>query len=305
MISNKSMHELHKIIKKYDNLVGRTYLIAFRKEKTEELEFIEIKIEKRNFWHLLACKLSSSQHDIFYEKCLKGEDISNNLEYVVGHNEQDVIKKSNIINDVFDFISNAKSTKISFTGEYNFKLAIGSLLGIIGYDTNDKVYYPRSAQNKDINKLLVNSYSPRKSHKISIILSKENTENSKYDKIDFEAGKNLFAKLSDQFKKFPLSKELNDIISEYKKTLNTIPQDLGYAKAGFGKEKSNKNVDPIIKQYSGFRIENLTKFKNIASQIPKDENYIIGSLREINIKEINNDTFEIELIYDDNENDDI
>lgn len=304
MISNRSMQELHKIIKKYDNLVGRTYLIAFRQEKTEELGFVEIKIDKRNFWHLLACKLSSSQHDIFYEKCLKGEDISNNLEYVVGHNEQDVIKKSNAINNVFDFISNAKSTKLSFTGEYNFKLAVGSVLGIIGYDTNDKVYYPRSAQSKDINKLIVNSYSPRKNHKISIILSKENTKNSEYDKINFEAGKNLFVKLSDQFERFPLSKELNNLISEYKKTLTTVPQDFGYAKLGFGKEKSSKNTSPMIKRHSGFRMEDLVKFKEIAAQIPKDEKYIIGNLREINIKEIDNDIFEIELVYD-TEKDDV
>lgn len=59
------------------------------------------------------------------------------------------------------------------------------------------------------------------------------------------------------------------------------------------------------KEKSGFTIENLQKFKEIATFIPKTDIYIIGNLREINIKEINNNTFEIELIYDDNENDDV
>lgn len=306
MISQNSMKILQQSIKQFDILANKTYLLAYKKD-ANNLDFYEIKIEEKNYWHLLGCKMQpnpASKCHMYYEKCLNGEDISNVLDYASDHREKDVLEKAKVMNAIFDFVTNAKYVKISDTGEKSFELAIGNDIGIIGYSTRNKIFFPQSTQSRNINTLMTKNYSNRKLNKILIVLSK-NTNEPKYKNVLFEAKKGLFVELSDQFKKFPLSKELNDIISEYKKTLNTIPQDLGYAKAGFGKEKSNKNVDLITKQYSGFRIENLTKFKNIASQIPKDENYIIGSLREINIKEINNNTFEIELIYDDNENDDV
>ena len=87
---------------------------------------------------------------------------------------------------------------------------------------------------------------------------------------------------------------------EYKEKIAKLPQEDGYKQIGI---LSKKNTAPKVK--SGFTIENLQKFKEMATFIPKTDIYIIGSLREINIKEINNDIFEIELIYDDNENDDI
>ena len=79
-----------------------------------------------------------------------------------------------------------------------------------------------------------------------------------------------------------------------------MPQEDGYKQIRF---LPKKNSAPKVK--AGFTIENLQKFKEMAAFISKTNTYIIGSLREINIKEINNDIFEIELIYDDNENDDI
>lgn len=305
MISKKSMNELHRAIKKYDKLVNKTYLLAYKKDEST-FEFIEIKIEECNFWHLLGCKLPTSKtnrydeyHHIYYEKCLKGEDISQDLFYAEGHKEKDVVEKRQTIESVFDFVSNAKGLKLSKSGEYNFQLAIGSVIGIIGYNNNHNIYYPKTAQNKDINKIITRTYSTRRLNKIIIILSKDNN-NLAYNHIEFEAGKDLFAKLADQFKNIPLSSELLQLINEYKEKIAKLPQEDGYKQIGI---LSKKNTAPKVK--SGFIIENLQKFKNIASQISKTDTYIIGSLREINIKEINNDTFEIELIYDDNENDDV
>ena len=305
MISKKSMNELHRAIKKYDKLVNKTYLLAYKKDEST-FEFIEIKIEECNFWHLLGCKLPTSKtnrydehHHIYYEKCLNGEDISQDLSYAEGHKEKDVVEKRQTIESVFDFVSNAKGLKLSKSGEYNFQLAIGSVIGIFGYNNNHNVYYPKTAQNKDINKIITRTYSTRKLNRITIILSKNNNS-LEYNHIEFEAGKNLFAKLADQFKDIPLSSELLQLAKEYKNKIAELPQEDGYKQIRF---LPKKNSAPKVK--AGFTIENLQKFKEMAAFISKTNTYIIGSLREINIKEINNDIFEIELIYDDNENDDI
>lgn len=233
MISKKSMNELHRAIKKYDKLVNKTYLLAYKKDEST-FEFIEIKIEECNFWHLLGCKLPTSKtnrydehHHIYYEKCLNGEDISQDLSYAEGHKEKDVVEKRQTIESVFDFVSNAKGLKLSKSGEYNFQLAIGSVIGIIGYNNNHNVYYPKTAQNKDINKIITRTYSTRKLNRITIILSKNNNS-LEYNHIEFEAGKNLFAKLADQFKDIPLSSELLQLAKEYKNKIAELPQEDGY-----------------------------------------------------------------------------
>lgn len=307
MISKKSMNELHRAIKKYDKLVNKTYLLAYKKDEST-FEFIEIKIEECNFWHLLACKLPTSKtnkydehHHIYYEKCLNGEDISQDLSYAEGHKEKDVVEKRQTIESVFDFVSNAKGLKLSKSGEYNFQLAIGSVIGIIGYNNNHNIYYPKTAQNKDINKIITKTYSTRKLNKITIILSKDNNS-LEYNHIEFEAGKDLFAKLADQFKDIPLSAELLQLAKEYKEKIAKLPQEDGYGQIGF---LPKKNSAPKVK--SGFTIENLQKFKEMAASIPKTDAYIVGNLREINIKELGNNLVEIELVYEDvnNENHDI
>lgn len=307
MISKKSMNELHRAIKKYDKLVNKTYLLAYKKDEST-FEFIEIKIEECNFWHLLGCKLPTSKtnrydehHHIYYEKCLNGEDISQDLSYAEGHKEKDVVEKRQTIESVFDFVSNAKGLKLSKSGEYNFQLAIGSVIGIIGYNNNHNIYYPKTAQNKDINKIITRTYSTRKLNKITIILSKDNN-NLEYNHIEFEAGKDLFAKLADQFKNIPLSAELLQLAKEYKEKIAKLPQEDGYRQIGF---LPKKNSAPKVK--SGFTIENLQKIKELAASIPKTDTYIIGNLREINMKELGNNLVEIELVYEDvnNENHDI
>lgn len=123
-----------------------------------------------------------------------------------------------------------------------------------------------------------------------------------YNKISFEAGKDLFAKLADQFKNIPLSAELLQLVKEYKEKIAKLPQEDGYRQIGF---LPKKNSVPKVK--SGFTIENLQKFKEIATSIPKTDAYIVGNLREINIKELGNNLVEIELVYEDinNENHDI
>lgn len=307
MISKKSMNELHRAIKKYDKLVNKTYLLTYKKDEST-FEFIEIKIEECNFWHLLGCKLPTSKtnrydehHHIYYEKCLNGEDISQDLSYAEGHKEKDVVEKRQTIESVFDFVSNAKGLKLSKSGEYNFQLAIGSVIGIIGYNNNHNIYYPKTAQNKDINKIITRTYSTRKLNKITIILSKDNN-NLEYNHIEFEAGKDLFAKLADQFKNIPLSAELLQLAKEYKEKIAKLPQEDGYRQIGF---LPKKNSAPKVK--SGFTIENLQKIKELAASIPKTDTYIIGNLREINMKELGNNLVEIELVYEDvnNENHDI
>lgn len=307
MISKKSMNELHRAIKKYDKLVNKTYLLAYKKDEST-FEFIEIKIEECNFWHLLSCKLPTSKtnrydehHHIYYEKCLNGEDISQDLSYAEGHKEKDVVEKRQTIESVFDFVSNAKGLKLSKSGEYNFQLAIGSVIGIIGYNNNHNIYYPKTAQNKDINKIITRTYSTRKLNKITIILSKDNN-NLEYNHIEFEAGKDLFAKLADQFKNIPLSAELLQLAKEYKEKIAKLPQEDGYRQIGF---LPKKNSAPKVK--SGFTIENLQKIKELAASIPKTDTYIIGNLREINMKKLGNNLVEIELVYEDvnNENHDI
>lgn len=307
MISKKSMNELHRAIKKYDKLVNKTYLLAYKKDEST-FEFIEIKIEECNFWHLLGCKLPTSKtnrydehHHIYYEKCLNGEDISQDLSYAEGHKEKDVVEKRQTIESVFDFVSNAKGLKLSKSGEYNFQLAIGSVIGIIGYNNNHNIYYPKTAQNKDINKIITRTYSTRKLNKITIILSKDNN-NLEYNHIEFEAGKDLFAKLADQFKNIPLSAELLQLAKEYKEKIAKLPQEDWYRQIGF---LPKKNSAPKVK--SGFTIENLQKIKELAASIPKTDTYIIGNLREINMKKLGNNLVEIELVYEDvnNENHDI
>ena len=307
MISKKSMNELHRAIKKYDKLVNKTYLLAYKKDEST-FEFIEIKIEECNFWHLLGCKLPTSKtnkydehHHIYYEKCLNGEDISQDLSYAEGHKEKDVVEKRQTIESVFDFVSNAKGLKLSKSGEYNFQLAIGSVIGIIGYNNNHNVYYPKTAQNKDINKIITRTYSTRKLNRITIILSKNNNS-LEYNHIEFEAGKDLFAKLAYQFKNIPLSSELLQLTNEYKEKIAKLPQEDGYKQIGI---LSKKNTAPKVK--SGFTIENLQKIKELAASIPKTDTYIIGNLREINMKELGNNLVEIELVYEDvnNENHDI
>lgn len=307
MISKKSMNELHRAIKKYDKSVNKTYLLAYKKDEST-FEFIEIKIEECNFWHLLGCKLPTSKtnrydeyHHIYYEKCLNGEDISQDLSYAEGHKEKDVVEKRQTIESVFDFVSNAKGLKLSKSGEYNFQLAIGSVIGIIGYNNNHSVYYPKTAQNKDINKIITRTYSTRKLNRITIILSKNNNS-LEYNHIEFEAGKDLFAKLADQFKDIPLSTELLQFAKEYKEKIAKLPQEDGYRQIGFLPKKNSAQ-----KVKSGFTIENLQKFKEIAASVSKTDTYIVGDLREINMKELGNNLIEIELIYEDvnNENHDI
>lgn len=298
MISYNNMQILNKMIKIYNDLTNKDFLIAYNISPKYPLNFIEIQVRDKNFWHLLGCRIcdNSISPKELYQKCLNDEDISAYLDYT--HEASSVREKAETFQQIYNFVSKAKIVNLvdvhGLPDEKTYNLGIGSEIGIIGYGRKSNFLYPKSTQKRPISTI-----KKKNDGKIRIIIEKEITD-LEYNKISFEAGKDLFAKLADQFKNIPLSSELLQLMNEYKEKIAKLPQEDGYKQIGI---LSKKNTVPKVK--SGFIIENLQKFKNIASQIPKTDTYIIGSLREINIKEINNDTFEIELIYDDNENDDI
>lgn len=300
MISYNNMQILNKMIKIYNDLTNKDFLIAYNISPKYPLNFIEIQVRDKNFWHLLGCRIcdNSISPKELYQKCLNGEDISAYLDYT--HEANSVREKAETFQQIYNFVSKAKIVNLvdvhGLPDEKTYNLGIGSEIGIIGYGRKSNFLYPKSTQKRPISTI-----KRKNDGKIRIIIEKEITD-LEYNKISFEAGKDLFAKLADQFKNIPLSTELLQLAKEYKEKIAKLPQEDGYKQIGF---LPKKNSAPKVK--SGFTIENLQKFKEIAASVSKTDTYIVGNLREINMKELGNNLIEIELIYEDvnNENHDI
>ncbi len=215
MISSQNMQYINIAIKAFNPLVGKTYLIAFSSSSKKPLDFIEVQINEKNFWHLTGCRfdeelnLPAEAKDELYKACLNGSDISDYLRYTDAPN--DVKVKCNVLQNIFNFIDNAKILLITDAEgtpeQYMFSTGIGTNQGLVGYIENKHIYIPKTAQDKSINiKKNVNN-------KIRIILSRSST-GREYGTIEYEAAKDLFTKLLPQIKdKYNISKSLSDLIS--------------------------------------------------------------------------------------------
>lgn len=213
MISLQNMQYVNKAIRAFNPLVGKTYLIAFSSSSKKPLDFIEVQINEKNFWHLTGCKfdeelkLHGEVKDDLYKACLNGSDISDYLKYTDTPN--DVKIKCSVLQNIFNFVDNAKILLITDADgtpeQYMFTTGMGTNQGLVGYIENKHIYIPKTAQDKSINiKKNVNN-------KIRIILSRSST-GREYGTIEYEAAKDLFAKLLPQIKeKYNLSKSLSGL----------------------------------------------------------------------------------------------
>ena len=161
MISKESYELVKKAIKVHNRLKDRTYLILYKTSVKEFSSAIEVSILEENFWHLVGCKIDNSlnltpfQKHSLYLSCVNEKDISSSLVYT--RQLQDVSKKVNVILNTFDFITNAKQIRISYTDNtpeaVMFKVGVGTNCGIIGYCRERNGMIPKTAQQKSIYKI--------------------------------------------------------------------------------------------------------------------------------------------------------
>lgn len=200
MITKESLELIHEAIKEYDKLVNKDYLIACNSSKNQPTEYIVLRINRHNFWHLLGCKVikhAGKNKEVckdIYAECFNQKDIAGYVEYT--HTAQDLKMKYTVFMNIFDFVKNARSVRICKTEDtpeyYQFKIAVGHYKGIIGYDYENKslsILYPKTTQNKSIA-----SFNSNASKKILYILSK-NIDETSYDNVEFTPSKSTFKKL--------------------------------------------------------------------------------------------------------------
>lgn len=194
MISNDKYQIIKSAIKVHSRLKGRTYFLLYKVNAKQPSGSTEFTILEENFWHLVGCRmdetlhLTSAQKYQLYYDCLEGKDISKYLVYT--RQPQDVIKKSNVVIQVFDFITNAKATRICITDgtpeSFMFQVGAGSANGLIGYGDSPKGMIPKTAQQKSIYKIQLNA-----NNKIFLILSKPYGF-AKYNQVEYKISPKIF-----------------------------------------------------------------------------------------------------------------
>lgn len=200
MISKENYELVKKAIKIHNNLKDRTYLILYKVNAKQKSKVMETPILEENFWHLVGCKindslkLTSEQKHQLYLDCLVEKDISESLIYT--RQPQDVSKKANIVINMFDFITNAKSIRLCHTDgtpeAAMFRVGTGSNNGVIEYSDEDKGMIPKTAQQKSIFKIKADA-----NDKIFLIISKP-YGNVKYDRIDYAVSPKVFPSIIDE-----------------------------------------------------------------------------------------------------------
>ena len=200
MISKENYELVKKAIKIHNNLKDRTYLILYKVNAKQKSKVMETPILEENFWHLVGCKIDDSlkltpeQKHQLYLDCLVEKDISESLIYT--RQPQDVSKKANVVINMFDFITNAKSIRLCHTDgtpeATMFRVGTGSNNGVIGYSDEDKGMIPKTAQQKSIFKIKADA-----NDKIFLIISKP-YGNVKYDRIDYTVSPKVFPSIIDE-----------------------------------------------------------------------------------------------------------
>lgn len=200
MISKEKYELVKSAIQVHNKLKDRTYLILYKTNAKQISKHMITPILEENFWHLVGCKmddkmeLSPEQKHHLYLKCVNGEDISDSLEYT--RQPQDVSKKVNVINNVFDFVANAKTIRLCHTDgtpeAAMFRVGAGSTNGVIGYSDEKKGMIPKTAQDKSIFNITRDSNG-----KIFLIISKP-YGSAKYDRVDYAISKKIFPDIIDE-----------------------------------------------------------------------------------------------------------
>lgn len=201
MISKDSMALLHNAIAEYNKLADKDYLLACNLNKNHPIEYIVIRINKHNFWHLLGCKILKKDKNNktitldLYNECFLKNDISEYLEYT--HTSQELKTKYLIFIKIFNFVNNAKSVKVCKTDNspeyYQFKIAVGHYSGIIGYDYENKslsILFPKTTQDKSID-----SFDNNKSAKRIIYILSKAISDSSFDIIEYAPSEAVFKKV--------------------------------------------------------------------------------------------------------------
>ena len=182
MISGQDLILLQKAIKIYQQMVGKTYLLAYSSSKSQPLKVIEIVISEENFWHLLGYKAHKEiDHKELFKDCLEHKDICNFLSYT--RKSQDLKRKYEIFNSLFDFVKNAKNLTLCNTDglpeETMFHIGAGTVNGIIGYAKISGVHIPKTTQDKSIFALRSNA-----NDKLFLVMSRKNG-NDNYDVLEY------------------------------------------------------------------------------------------------------------------------
>ncbi|MDO5331244.1 MAG: PBECR4 domain-containing protein [Bacillota bacterium] len=171
MISYETLALLQNAITVYDELEGKDYLLAYSSSKKQPLQFLSIKIQKKNFWHLLGCRINDESminHDMLYEKCINGENICWHLDYTSKKSE--VSTKYNVFMQIFNFIDKGRAIRLCIADQTQvFEIGAGNIKGLIGYSKDEKGehYYPKTTQSKSIYEIDKNA-----NYKIVFVLSK-------------------------------------------------------------------------------------------------------------------------------------
>lgn len=208
MISKDALELIQNAIRIYDKLVDRTYLLAYRGSVKQELKLIEIQIRKRNFWHLVGCKVLNDG-EVIYDRCLLGEDVSGDISYT--RRKEDVRVKTTVFCQIFDFVSNAKILTIAGTSkspeQFMFTIGAGNTKGLIGYAKINKEYIPKTTQDKSVFML-----DPTANGKINLILSKS-AEANMYEKVEYTISKKYEKQLLKEVSEhIDLDEKITDLI---------------------------------------------------------------------------------------------
>lgn len=194
MYSGKLKEQIFNAIKIYDELCGREYFILYSYSKEKEPEFVELRFEHFNFWHLIGCKIEDTNESKLeiYDRVLNQtatDDIFDRINQIYGQKE--IYQKVEVIKKVFNFVKMAKvigigKNKIS-PESFQFEMGIGNDFGIIGYDKDKKnrgKSIPKTTRDKRLKELC------KTKGKILFILSKNINDNT-YSNLEYEIKKEI------------------------------------------------------------------------------------------------------------------
>lgn len=195
MIQKSTMKLLHNAIKEYDKLSGKDYLVACHISRKHPMEYLTLRINHHNFWHLLGCKIDKKQEKLpdIYQMCIEQQDITEYLNYTSA--VFTCKEKFDVFMEVFNFVEKAKQIRISYTDDtpdfYKFKLANGNSKGIIGYDNEfgrKNIYIPKTTQRK-----IVASFN-NQARRIVYICSRKIGESS-FERLEYETAKGVYKEI--------------------------------------------------------------------------------------------------------------
>ena len=191
----KFIMELGKAARLYNKVCGNNLLYISIPQKANDIFMLEASYEPVNFQHLCGIESKTKSALDFYFCCLNNNVTLADCSPSKGHNRKDMAEKIASLQAVIS-MPNMKGFHIGkrITGNVLFDYGIGQN-NFIGYKyiSGLNFFVPYTNISDNINKFCIDL------KRVSIVLSKKLGEEY-YDKIEYEASKNLLTKVDEGIK---------------------------------------------------------------------------------------------------------